>query len=88
MTNNTETKYIRLLTYAEACEVIDYYNDRFDNGSFTHAFITGGGVCLQGFEIQFKAAHAFLTKKGYRFELNLEHPSQTTKGIINALGLK
>jgi hypothetical protein len=88
MKNNTETGYIRLLSYQQACEVIKYYNDKYDKGSFTHAFITSGGVCLQGFEKQFLDAQVFLDGKGWRYEFSKEHPMGTTKKIINILGLK
>ena len=82
MKNNTETVYIRLLKYNEACEIIKYYNDKYDKGSFTHAFITSGGVCLQGFAANFKDIHNYLSSKDWRFEMNVNHPMETQKQIL------
>ncbi len=76
------TYYIRLLTYNQACDIIEFYNEKFDDGGKVFANITMGGVFFQGDESHFEVVLEFLQGKGWRYELSTQHPRQATVNII------
>ena len=86
------TFYIRLLSYSEACELVNWFNSSYEKieGKYTKSFanITVGGTTLQGTQKQIEKAVIFLEDKGWRYELTLEHPSEVNKAILNNLKLK
>lgn len=76
-------KYIRLLTYDDACLIIDFINN-FDGGN-NYANITAGGVSMSLDELCLVAVQNQLNDMGVRYEINDEHPEATNAGIVNWL---
>ena len=75
-----KTKYIRLLTYDQACEVIDFTNAQEGDA---YANITTGGVSVQSED--FEPIESFLEDKGFRHEWVEEPPHRVTARIIEDL---
>ena len=73
------TKYIRLLTYEQAIEVIKFINKDEQN----YASITPGGIQVQSDD--FGPIEDYITDKGYRHEWGEEPPHLVTKKIVDDL---
>lgn len=76
--------YIRLLSYKEACSIIEYINSF--NGCF--AGITPGGVSVSCKGLLSKGFIKDELHRNYpRFEITEDHPKQVEKQIVNDLKL-
>ena len=82
MNTTITTKYLRLLSYENACKVIDFINDL---DSENYANITIGGVCMQVKESHWQEVEDFIKSLNVRYEIGDEHPSVVTKNIISEL---
>lgn len=71
-------KYLRLLTYENACKVIDFVNENDKND---HAYITPGGVALQVSESNWDKIENFIASLGVRYEVGTEAPYKVEQGI-------
>lgn len=74
--------YIRLLTYGEACKVIDFV---LDKGTDDFANITVGGVSLSVTEDCLGEVKEFCSKSFPRFEIGQEHPEKVNQKIVQQL---
>lgn len=74
--------YVRLLTYVEACKLIDFV---LDKGTDDYACITPGGVSLSLSDECLEEVKAFCSSSFPRFELSQTHPHETEKAIIQNL---
>jgi len=74
--------YIRLLTYEQACKVIDFV---LDKGTDDYANITVGGVSLSVTEGCLKEIREFCSKSFPRFEIGQEHPHKVNQKIVQEL---
>lgn len=74
--------YIRLLTYDQACKVIDFV---LDKGTDDYANITVGGVSLSVTDECLKEVKDFCSKSFPQFEIGQEHPEKETQKIIQKL---
>ena len=75
-------KYLRLLTYPNACKVIDFINTNDKND---YANITPGGVSMQVSESNWDTVETFIKSLGVRYEVVTEHPSKVTEQIVEDL---
>lgn len=78
-------KYIRLLTYENACNVIDFINK---NNSDDYAYITPGGVTTQVSKERWNIVENYIKTLNARYEITLEHPEVVAKQIISNLKSK
>jgi len=78
----TKQYYIRLLSYNEACKVIDFV---LDKGTDDYANITLGGVSLSVTEDCLGEVKDFCSKSFPRFEIGQEHPEKVNSEIIQSL---
>lgn len=76
-------KYTRLLSYENACLLIDFVNSM--DGDHNYANITPGGVSLYLDEEALLGVKVFLDNLEVRYEINDEHPERTNAGIVNFL---
>lgn len=82
MSTTITTKYLRLLSYENACKVIDFINDL---DSDNYANITIGGVCMQVKESHWQEVEEFIKILKVRYEIGDEHPYVVTQNIISKL---
>jgi len=75
-------KYLRLLTYENACKVIDFVND---NDKEDYANITAGGVSVNAKEDNWETIEDFIKSLSDRYEITLEHPDRVHQKIVNTL---
>ena len=75
-----KTKYIRLLTYEQACNVIDFVNKE-DNKDYANIVV--GGVSVQS--ENFKPIEDYINEREYRHHWSEEKPHKVTEGIIDDL---
>lgn len=73
-------KYLRLLTYENACKVIDFVNENDNND---YANITAGGVAVSAKEDNWKIIENFIKSLSDRYEITLEHPDRVHQKIVN-----
>lgn len=74
-----QTKYIRLLSYEEACKVIDFVNENSEH----YAYITMGGVGVQTNE--WLELEEYIRTFTDRYEISSEHPYKTEQRVVNNL---
>lgn len=77
-------KYIRLLSYQNACKVVDFVN----KNKADYANVTTEGVSMQVSEESLKKVTKFLKDMNVRFEINDEAPHVTTANIVSTLKSK
>lgn len=77
-----KTKYIRLLSYDNACKVIDWV---MESGGYNYAYITVGGVGVQMPETEFESLEEFVKTLTDYYEIGNEHPTKVTDRIIENL---
>jgi len=73
------TKYIRLLSYDEACKVIDFVNEN----SKHYAYITMGGVGVQTED--WADLEKYIQTFTKRYNISSEHPYKTEQRIVSNL---
>jgi hypothetical protein len=75
-------KYLRLLTFENACKVIDFIltNDKND-----YAHITVGGVSMQVSEENWDKVENFIKSLDARYEIGVEPPYKIEQEIISNL---
>jgi hypothetical protein len=71
--------YIRLLSYQNACAVIDYINK---NDKEDYANIVFGGIQISVSEQNWDKVENFIKSLDMPYELTKEHPAQVNKMII------
>ncbi len=76
------TKYLRLLTYDNACKVIEFINT---NDKDDYANITSGGVSMQVSDKNWDKVKAFIEALGVRFEIGFESPYKVEQSIVSKL---
>ncbi len=87
-------RYLRLLSYDNACKVVDYVNKKgkehqalcrqySERNNYAH--ITVGGVTLQLEESSLDDVMNFVKELNVRYELTEEHPTTVTQQIIKNL---
>ena len=76
------SRYIRLLSYENACKVIKFICDNDDED---YACITPGGVCTQVSDENWPKAVEFIQSLEVRYEVSSDHPSVTTARIVDNL---
>ncbi len=74
--------YIRLLSYPNACKVIDFIKA---NDSDDYAHITPGGVSTQVFPANWNKVIDYMESLNARYELTTEHPEKVTSKIVQNL---
>ena len=77
-----KTRYIRLLTYGIAMEIVNYANAI---GGDCYAHVTVGGISIQSTDEEWEDIHTHIKGLGVRFEVSEDHPTKTTKKIVNSL---
>lgn len=77
-----KTKYVRLLSYENATNLIEFIAKKFPND---YAYITMGGVGLQVSEDNWKAVEDFIKSLKGRYEITDEHPYKVEQNIVNNL---
>lgn len=74
-------KYIRLLSYENACKLIEFINtDKED-----YANITSGGVSVRISEKNYPKMETFLKELNVRYEISDKHPYKIHEEIVNSL---
>ena len=81
-TKERPSRYIRLLSYENACKVIDFIC-KYDDEDY--ACITPGGVCTQVSDENWPKAVEFIQSLEVRYEVSPDHPSVTTARIVDNL---
>lgn len=71
-------KYLRLLTYENACKVIDFINKN-DKNDYAH--ITEGGVSMQVSDTNWEKIESFIKSLNVRYEIGIKHPCQVEQEI-------
>ncbi len=74
--------YLRLLSYDNACKVIDFINKNDKND---YANITTGGVSMQVSDGNWEKVLAFILSLNVRYEVGSVHPHEVEAGIIASL---
>ena len=74
-------KYVRLLSYDNACKVIEYVNKNKEN----YANITPGGISINALETSWTDIEEFVISLDTRYEINWEAPHKTNARIIEQL---
>jgi hypothetical protein len=72
--------YIRLLTYPQALEVIEFFKDRV-----TECNITVGGLSVYGTESDFDELATWLAGLDWEYEITFKNPTQVTAEILTEL---
>jgi hypothetical protein len=70
--------YIRLLTYKQATEFIQWFNSNFNNSRGKNLFanfVAEGGISIQGFESQIEQSITFLEEKEWNYEMSFSCPT-------------
>jgi len=75
-----EIRYIKLLTYNQACDVIKFVNN---NDIHDYANPTTGGVSVQS--IDFKPIEKFIKDKGWQHEWSEVPPHKVNEKIVESL---
>lgn len=73
------TRYLRLLTYENACKVIDFINANDEND---YANITIGGVSMQVSDENWNKVETFIKSLGVRYEIGTKHPYEVHQQIV------
>ncbi len=79
---NSPVRYLRLLTYDNACKVIEFINKN-DKADFAH--VTPGGVSMQVSNKNWEKVEAFIKSLNVRFEIGLEAPWKVEEHIVSSL---
>lgn len=72
-------KYLRLLSYDNACKVIDFINKNDEND---YANIVPGGVSIQVMERNWTKVEAFIKSLDVRYEIGDMHPHTVHQQIV------
>ncbi len=75
-------KYVRLLTYEDACKVVDFINKNDKND---YANITVGGISMQVSEKNFDKVKSFISSLKVRFEITDIPPYKLEQQIVSSL---
>jgi hypothetical protein len=75
-------KYLRFLSYENACKVIDFVNT---NDPKDYAHIVVGGVSMQVAEQNWEQIEAFIKALGVRYEVGEEAPHKVVQKIVEDL---
>ena len=75
-------KYVRLLTYTDACRVIDFINQ---NDKKDYANICAGGVSMQIQEKNYNKIKSFIESLEVRFHITDTHPYKVEQEIVSNL---
>ncbi len=75
-------KYIRLLSYDNACKVVNFINENDKND---YANITTGGVSMQVSEKNWSGVETFIKSLNVRYEIGTEAPYKVTQQIVSKL---
>ncbi len=76
-----KTSYLRLLSYEDACKVIDFINKNKED----YAYITSGGVCMQVTDENWGEVLGFIVSLDVRYEIGLEPPYKVVENIVSSL---
>jgi hypothetical protein len=82
-----DTRFVRLLSYENACKLIDYVRLK-DKGTkdSDYAWITVGGVGMNlTDEARLLEVIEFLNGMNVRYEMSTQHPQDTEKEIVKDL---
>ncbi len=82
MNTTIKTKYLRLLSYDNACKVINFIN-KLDNDNYS--YITIGEVGMQVKDSCWQEVEDFIKSLNARYEIGFEHPYVVTQNIISDL---
>lgn len=85
MENNENVRrffYVRLLTYDNACKLVNYIKKNDENDQ---AYITTGGVGIYTLEKNIDEILDFLDGLEDKFELSLNHPSHVKENEVEKL---
>ena len=74
-----KTKYLRLLTYDDACKVINFINK---NDKKDYAHITVGGVSMQVLDENWDKVETFIKSLNVRYEIGEVPPYKVEQEII------
>ena len=75
-------KYLRLLSYDNACKVIDFINNNDKND---YANITTGGVSMQVADKNWDKVESFIKSLNVRYEVGTEAPHEVERRIVSGL---
>ena len=75
-------KYIRLLSYENACKVIEFINT---NDKEDYANITTGGVSMQVSDKNWDTVETFIKSLNVRYEVGTEAPYKVEQKIVSRL---
>ena len=75
-------RYLRLLTYDNACKVIEFINT---NDKEDYANITTGGVSMQVSDKNWAKVEDFIKSLNVRYEITSEHPEIVVQQIVSNL---
>lgn len=75
-------KYLRLLTYENACRAIDFINQ---NDKDDYAHIVPGGVSVDAKTENWEAIENFIKSLDCRYEITIEQPDTIHKKIVATL---
>lgn len=75
-------KYLRLLSYENACKVIEFINT---NDKEDYANITTGGVSMQVSDKNWETVETFIKSLKVRYEVGTEAPYKVEQRIVNRL---
>lgn len=79
---HTKVRYIRLLSYDNACKVIEFINK---NDKMDYSHITPGGVAMQVLEKNRDKVETFIKSLEVRYEICDDHPEEVTRRIVEDL---
>lgn len=76
------TRYVRLLSYPNACKVIKFIlkNDKKD-----YANVTTGGISTQVSDENWDKVEKYIKSLKVRYEICLDHPEKVTAQIVENL---
>lgn len=75
-------KYIRLLSYENACKVIDFVNS---NDKYDYANIVTGGISIQASKKNWKKIEDFIQSLRVRYSIGTLSPHEVKEAIVNNL---
>lgn len=75
-------RYLRLLSYDNACKVIDFINTNDPNN---YANITVGGVSMQVSDENWNKVENFIKSLDVRYEVGTEPPHKVVERIVSNL---
>ena len=76
-----KTKYIRLLSYNNACKVIDFINDN----KHGYSYVTVGGIAIQEYNGNWEKIEDFIVSLSVSYEITDIPPHQINREIIREL---